>query len=115
MKYLIILILIISSCKDEIICDTSFRQYNLQTIDTLEWVLITDYDYGDTLYYSKNVYGVVPLIDDSYFQKVGPNSQIGLTIGYRFLNDSVGGRFLGVCAYTDECHVIYSQSFDTLK
>ncbi len=99
--FYLLLFLTIVSCKDEIICDTSVKSYYLYAKDTLEYVKIWDVDRGNVLFSDSNISGQIKLIDDSYFHMVGPNQRINLNLQYRYPNDTVYGRFVGLCVYTD--------------
>jgi len=103
------------SCEKDEICDTSFKSYDLFAQDTLNFVKITDINTDSVLYSDSNIVGPFKLIDDGYFNVVGPNKQITLNLQYRFINDSVYGRFIGLCVFTDDCHVQYKFPLDTIK
>ena len=107
--------LTILSCEDEIVCDTSVKSYYLYAKDTLEYVKIWDVDRENVLFSDSNISGQIKLIDDSYFNIVGPNQRINLNLQYRYPNDTVYGRFVGLCVYTDDCHVQYTLPYDTIK
>jgi hypothetical protein len=113
--FYLLLFLTIVSCKDEIICDTSVKSYYLYAKDTLEYVKIWDVDRGNVLFSDSNISGQIKLIDDSYFHMVGPNQRINLNLQYHYPNDTVYGRFVGLCVYTDDCHVQYAIPYDTIK
>lgn len=117
MNKLIYLLLPITlvSCEDKIICDTSFQSHYLYSEKTLEYIKIWDVDRGYVLFSDSNISGQIKLIDDSYFHMIGPNQSIGLNLQYHWLNDTVYGRFVGLYAYTDDCHVQYQISYDTIK
>lgn len=112
--YLLLSITLVS-CDEDIICDTSVKSYYLYADDTLEYVKIWDVDLGNVLFSDSNISGQIKLIDDSYFHMVGPNQRINLNLQYRYPNDTVHGRFVGLCLYTDDCHVRYSLPYDTIK
>lgn len=103
------------SCEKDEICDTSFKSYDLFAKDTLSYVKITDINKDSVLYSDSNIVGPFKLIDDSYFKIVGPNKQVTLNLQYRFVNDTVHGRFIGLCVFSDDCHIQYHLPLDTIK
>ena len=113
--FIIISTFFLYGCEKEIICDTSHRTYYLYAEDTLEYVKIWDVNTDYVLYSDSNIIGQFKLIDDSYFNFIGPNGQATLNLQYRFPNDTVYGRFVGLCIFTDNCHVNYTLPFDTIK
>jgi hypothetical protein len=114
-KLILPFLLLFTSCEKERVCDTSLQTHYLYAQDTLEYVKIWDINTDYVLYSDSNVIGPFKLVDDSYFNFIGPNSQTTLNLQYRFPNDTVYGRFVGLCVFTDECHVNYSINFDTIK
>ena len=112
--YLLLSITLVS-CEEKIICDTSFQSHYLYSEKTLEYIKIWDGDRGYVLFSDSNISGQIKLIDDSYFHMVGPNQRINLNLQYRYPNDTVYGRFVGLCVYTDDCHVQYKIPYDTIK
>jgi len=117
MKKLLFLLSVIffTSCeKEEIICDTSFHSHYLFVKDTLEYVKVFDIDSGHILYQDSNVYPQFKVVDDSYLQIMGVNSQAALNINFRYVNDTVYKRVSPICIYTDNCHVNFNYPSDTL-
>jgi hypothetical protein len=117
MKKLLFLVLssIFLSCeRDEIICDTSFKTMNLHVRDTLEFVKVHDTQNGFVLYYDSLVYQSFKVVDDSYFNIIGPNKQTDLNIEFRYINDTVHKRVVPICIFTDECHINFFYPHDTL-
>jgi len=112
--YLLLSITLVS-CKEEIICDTSFQSHYLHSEKPLDYIKIWDVDRGYVLFSDSNISGQIKLIDDSYFHIVGPNQRINLNLQYRYPNDTVHGRFVDLCVYTDDCHVQYKIPYDTIK
>lgn len=115
-KFLLILsFLLFYSCeKNEVICDTSFRSFNLYVRDTLEYVIVRDINLGHVLYSDSNVYTQFKVVDDSYLNIMGVNNQTSLNIEFRYINDSVHKRVSPVCITTDECHINFYYPSDTL-
>jgi hypothetical protein len=114
-KLILPFLLLFTSCEKERVCDTSLQTHYLYAQDTLEYVKIWDINTDYVLYSDSNVIGPFKLVDDSYFNFIGTNSRTTLNLQYRFPKDSVYGRFVGLCVFTDECHVYYSMNFDTIK
>lgn len=116
-KLLIILGLISVSCEKEyIICDTSFRSYNLYVKDTLEYIVVEDIDNNKILYCDSGVYPEFKVIDDSYLNEIGRNERATLNIRFLYVKDRppLVQRVHSVCITTDDCHVNFNYPSDTL-
>ena len=117
MKKFLVLIGLISlfSCeKEEVICDTYFKSYHLYVKDTLEHIEVVDIDKGYILYADSGLNSQFKVVDDSYFNMIGPNQQTTLNIRFRYLNDTVHLRVVPICVFTDDCHVNMFYPSDTL-
>ena len=104
------------SCeKDNVICDTSFRSLNLYPRDTLEYVVVKDYSSGYVLYSDSGVYNQFKVVDDSYLHVMGANSKTSLNIQFRYTSDPINStKLCSSCIYTDDCHINFISSNDTL-
>lgn len=117
MKKLSVLFILFSlfSCEKEgVICDTSFKSFNLFVRDTLEYVVVRDINSGYVLYSDSEIYTQFKVVDDSYLHIMGTNNQTSLNIDFRYVNDSVYKRVSPVCIFTDECHINFYYPSDTL-
>jgi hypothetical protein len=112
--YFLLTLLIVGCQEEEVICDTSFKSFNLYVRDTLEHVIVRDINSEYVLYSDSNVYTQFKVVDDSYLHIMGPNQQTTLNINFRYVNDSVGVRVVPICIYTDKCHINFSYPSDTL-
>jgi hypothetical protein len=113
MKYIIPLLLLITlSCEDEIICDASFRTNKVYTPDTLEYYEVVDIERDSIIYSDSNVIGNIPVINDSYLSVIGRNNTVGLNIRYIPVNSNL--HVIGLCAYSDNCHIYTPRTLDTL-
>ena len=101
------------SCEDEIICDASFRTNTVYSPDSLEYYEVVDIDKDSIIYSDSNVIGNIPVIDDSYFGIIGGNGFVGLNIRYTPVGSH--NHVVGLCAYSDDCHVYTPRGFDTLR
>jgi len=114
MKYIVLpLLFFLFSCEDEIICDASFRTNNVYTPDTLLYYEVVDIDRDSIIYSDSNVIGNLSVIDDSYFGVIGGNGFVGLNIRYTPVGSH--NHVVGLCAYSDNCHVYTPREFDTLR
>lgn len=116
-KLLVILGLISLSCeKGDIICDTSFRSYHLYVRDTLKYIEIVDIDRGYTLYLDSGLYTQFKVVDDSYFNIIGPNQRTNFNIRFLYEKDTLPlvQRVQPICVFTDDCHVNMFYPSDTL-
>jgi hypothetical protein len=113
--YLLITLFIVGCQEEEVICDTSFKSFNLHVKDTLEYVIVRDINSEYVLYSDSNVYTQFKVVDDSYFHIMGSDRQTTLNIDFRYVNDSVGLRVVPICVYTDKCHINFYYPSDTLS
>jgi len=115
-KFLLALsfVLFYSCEKDEVICDTSFKSFNLYVKDTLEYVMVRDINSGYVLYSDSGIYTQFKVVDDSYLHIMGINNQTTLNIDFRYVNDSFYKRVIPICISTDECHINFYYPSDTL-
>ena len=114
MKYFVLpLIFLLISCeKDGVICDTSFRTNTVYSRDTLIYYEVEDRDRDSIIYSDSNVIGNIPIIDDSYFGIIGGNGFVGLNIRVIPVNSNL--HVIGLCAYSDNCHIYTPRTLDTL-
>lgn len=116
-KLLIILGLISVSCEKEyVICDTSFRSYNLYVKDTLKYIIVEDINNNKILYCDSEVYPDFKVIDDGYLNVLGRNNRTTLNIKFLYVKDRppLVQRVHSVCITTDDCHVNFNYPSDTL-
>jgi hypothetical protein len=110
-----LLVLILTSCeKEEQICDTSFRSHYLYSKDSLEFIRVVDINNEYVLYSDSNFYGQFKVIDDSYLNIMGKNTQTVINIQFKRINDSVHLNVYPICVYSDDCHVYSYYPSDTL-
>lgn len=114
MKYIVLLLLFfLFSCDDPIVCDTSLRYNTVYSPDTLLYYEVVDIDRDSIIYSDSNVIGNIPVIDDSYFGIIGGNGFVGLNIRYTPVGSHL--HVVGLCAYSDDCHVYTPRGFDILR
>ena len=103
------------SCEPKtVICDTSFQVNTVYSPDTLIFYSVRDYDSGDLLYLDSNVVGDIFVIDDSYLSVMGKNEYKTINITYT-QTDMFDAHVVGVCTWSDDCHVYISKNLDTLR
>jgi hypothetical protein len=113
MKYIVLPILFfLFSCEDEIICDASLKYNTVYTPDTLLYYEVVDIDRDSIIYSDSSVIGIIPVIDDSYLSIIGRNNNVVLNIKYIPANSNL--HVIGVCAYSDNCHIYTPRILDTL-
>lgn len=110
--YSLLSLIILSSCEDRIVCDTSLRYNTVYSPDTLVFYEVEDIDRDSIIYRDSNVIGDIPVIDDSYLSVIGTNNTIGLNIRYIPVNSIL--HVIGFCSYSDNCHIYTPRTLDTL-
>jgi hypothetical protein len=111
--YSLLSLILLSSCeKDGVICDTSFRTNTVYSRDTLVYYEVEDMDRDSIIYSDSNVIGNIPIINDSYLSVIGRNSSVGLNIRLIPVNSNL--HVIGLCAYSDNCHIYTPRTLDTL-
>jgi hypothetical protein len=111
--YSLLALILLSSCeKDAVICDTSFRTNTVYSRDTLIYYEVEDMDRDSIIYSDSNVIGNIPIINDSYLSVIGRNSSVGLNIRLIPVNSNL--HVIGLCAYSDNCHIYTPRTLDTL-
>lgn len=113
MKYFVFLTLfLLYSCGDRIVCDSSVKHITVYSPDTLLYYEVVDIERDSIIYSDSNVIGDIPLIDDSYLSVIGNNNTVGLNIRYTPIFSNL--HVVGLCAWSDNCHINVSRDFDTL-
>jgi hypothetical protein len=111
--YSLLSLILLSSCeKDGVICDTSFRTNTVYSRDTLVYYEVEDMDRDSIIYSDSNVIGNIPIINDSYLSVIGRNNSVGLNIRLIPVNSNL--HVIGLCAYSDNCHIYTPRTLDTL-
>ena len=114
MKYIVLpLLFLLFSCEDQIVCDASLRYNTVYSPDSLLYYEVVDILRDSIIYSDSNVIGNLPVIDDSYFGIIGGNGFVGLNIRYTPVGSH--NHVVGLCAYSDDCHVYTPRGFDTLR
>ena len=110
--YSLLSLIILSSCEDRIVCDTSLRYNTVYSPDTLVFYEVEDIDRDSIIYRDSNVIGDIPVIDDSYLSVIGSNNTVGLNI--RYFPKGRNLYVIGFCAFSDDCHIRTPRGLDTL-
>ena len=110
--YLLLSLILLSSCEDRIVCDTSLRYNRVYSPDTLVFYEVEDIDRDSIIYRDSNVIGDIPVIDDSYVSVIGSNNTVGLNI--RYFPKGGNLHVIGFCAFGDDCHISIPRDLDTL-
>jgi hypothetical protein len=110
--YLLLSLILLSSCDDKIVCDASLKYSTVYSPDTLVFYEVEDIDRDSIIYRDSNVIGDIPVIDDSYLSVIGSNNTVGLNI--RYFPKGGNLHVVGFCAFGDDCHISIPRDLDTL-
>lgn len=114
-KHFILIVLFpLFSCGDEeIICDASFRINTVYSPDTLEYYRVYEIGTDSTIFQDSNVFGNLLIVDDTYMNVIGRNGFSNLNIHY--IPQNSNSHFVGVCIWSDNCHVYVPRVLDTIR
>jgi hypothetical protein len=110
--YSLLSLIILSSCEDGVVCDTSVKYNTVYSLDTLTYYEVEDMDRDSIIFRGNNVIGDIPVINDSYLSVIGTNNIVGLNIRYYPKGKNL--HVVGLCAHSDNCHVYTPRILDTL-